>query len=211
MPSLWQNAEHITVCMPRSLNKGRGRNGGDMKRAAIFMADGCEEIEGLTVVDILRRAGIEIDMVSIGKDEKINGSHGIVFLADALISCFKPGDYDAFIIPGGKKGTENLLASEAVKSILKTAFEEGKLVAAVCAAPTVLGAAGILKEKKATCYPGFEDRLDCKTFSEERVVVDGNVITSRGMGTSIEFALAIVRYLEGAEKADTISKGIIFR
>ena len=175
------------------------------------MADGCEEIEGLTVVDILRRAGIDIDMVSIGKDEKINGSHGIVFLADTVLSGFKADGYDAFVIPGGKKGTENLLASEEVKSILKNAYDSGKLVAAVCAAPTVLGAAGILKEKKATCYPGFEDGLCSASFSEERVVVDGNVITSRGMGTSIEFALAIVQYLEGAEKADTISKGIIFR
>ena len=181
-----------------------------MKRAAIFMADGCEEIEGLTVVDILRRAGIEIDMVSIGKEEKINGSHGIVFLADAVISSFKPDDYDAFMIPGGKKGTENLLASEAVKSILKTAFEEGKLVAAVCAAPTVLGAAGILKEKKATCYPGFEHRLDCKTCSEERVVVDGNVITSRGMGTAIDFALAIIERFQGAQAAEDMASRVVY-
>ena len=181
-----------------------------MKKAAIFMADGCEEIEGLTVVDILRRAGIEIHMVSIKDNKEITGSHNIVFMADRTFKDMD-SDYDAYICPGGKKGTENLLKCDDVKQKLIKGCSGGKLIAAVCAAPTVLGNAGILKDKKATCYPGFEEKLYCKEFSEDRVVKDGNVITSRGMGTSIEFALAIIEYLLDKEAAEAISHGIIFK
>ena len=181
-----------------------------MNKTAIFMADGCEEIEGLTVVDVLRRAGIEIDMISINGSESVKSSHGVTFLADRLFEQTNLDDYDAVVLPGGMPGTLNLKNHAGVFSAVQTFAAEGKLVAAICAAPSVLGAAGVLAGKHATCHPGFEDQLTGAVISEEPVVTDGNLITSRGMGTAIDFALAILRYFKDDAAAEQIKKNLVY-
>lgn len=181
-----------------------------MKKIGIFMADGCEEIEGLTVVDILRRAGIEIMMISITEKKEVQGAHNITFMADVLASEVNYDELDGVVLPGGMPGTLNLGTSEIVNKVIKEFAMAGKLVSAICAAPSVLGDAGILEGKRATCYPGFEEKLVGAAACEDGVVVDGNIITSRGMGTAISFALAIVSYLKNKEEAEALAKGIIY-
>ena len=182
-----------------------------MSKLCIFMADGVEEIEGLTVVDLARRAGIDIDMVSIMGKKMIDGSHGIKFETDALIEDIKPEEYDGLVCPGGLRGTQNLKADERVAALIREFCAAGKLVSAICAAPTVLGAAGVLEGKKATCYPGCEDGLTGADALTDKVVRDGNIITSRGMGTAIDFGLAIIEYLMDSKAADDMAKKIVFK
>lgn len=182
-----------------------------MSKVGIFMANGCEEIEGLTVVDILRRAGIEIDMISVMEQPQITGSHKISFICDKMMDDINADEYDGFILPGGMPGTTTLGADSRVITHIKSFLKEGKLVAAICAAPSVLGDNDILQGKKATSYPGFEDRLKGAEVVTDPVAVDGNVITSRGMGTAINFALAIVSYFIDENKADEIGKAIIWK
>lgn len=182
-----------------------------MSRIGIFMADGCEEIEGLAVVDIVRRAKMDITMISINGKKEVTGAHNVVFLADALASEVDFEEFDAIVLPGGGPGTRNLEADATVNQVIKKFAAEGKLVCAICAAPSVLGAAGILQGKRATCYPGFEDKLTGALVSEEAVVTDGNIITGRGMGAAIPFGLEIVRYLQGEEAAETIRSGIVYQ
>lgn len=182
-----------------------------MSKLGIFMADGCEEIEGLTVVDIARRAEIEVVMISISGKKEVVGAHNITFLADALASEVDYDELDGIVLPGGMPGTLRLGADAVVDKVIKEFAANGKLVSAICAAPSVLGKAGVLAGKRVTCYPGFEDKLSGADGCEDEVVVDGNVITSRGMGTAIPFALSIVRYLKGAEVAEELRKGIIYR
>lgn len=182
-----------------------------MSKLGIFMADGCEEIEGLTVVDITRRADIEITMISITEKKEVIGSHNIIFKADALAAEVNYDELDGIILPGGMPGTLKLGADETVNKVIREFAASGKLVCAICAAPSVLGTAGILSGKKAVCYPGFEDKLKGADVCGEEIAVDGNIITGRGMGTAIPFALSIVRYLKGDEAADELGKGIIYR
>lgn len=182
-----------------------------MKKLGVFMADGCEEIEALTVVDIARRAGIEVAMISITGEKVVKGAHGIHFETDIPADFMDFDMLDGIVLPGGMPGTLNLGAN---KYVLQTIIDfncKGKLVSAICAAPSVLGEAGLLKGKKATSYPGFEDKLVGADVVLEPVVVDGNMITSRGMGTAIPFALAIVEYLLDVETAEDLSRGIIYR
>lgn len=182
-----------------------------MKKLGIFMADGCEEIEGLTVVDLLRRAKLEIIMISIAEKKEVTGSHGVTFLADALASEVDYSGLDGIVLPGGMPGTLHLGEDETVNRVIREFADEGKLVSAICAAPSVLGAAGILRGKHATCHPGFEEKLLGAVTSEEAVVVDGNIITSRGMGTAIEFGLAIAAQFCGEEAMSQLKKGIVYR
>lgn len=182
-----------------------------MKKIGIFLADGFEEIEGLTVVDILRRAGVEAQMISIMGKKEISGSHNIHVQADV---CYEDVDFtelDGVVLPGGMPGTLNLGAHAGVNETMKSFAEEGKLVAAVCAAPSVLGQAGLLKGKKAACYPGYEDKLTGAEVVYDEVAEAGNIITSRGMGTTIAFALCILAYLESEEKAAQMAEKIVYR
>lgn len=181
-----------------------------MTKIGIFMADGCEEIEGLTVVDILRRAGIEIDMISINGKDEVTGSHSITFKCDVRLDEADIDSYDGLVLPGGLPGTTNLGANEKVTASIREFASSGKLVAAICAAPSVLGDNGILKGKRATSYPGLEDRLEGAKLSEDAVVRDGNIITSRGMGTAIPFALELTDYLIDEKKSKEIGSGIMF-
>ncbi len=181
-----------------------------MSRVCVFLADGFEEIEGLTVVDILRRAGVDTQTVSINGDRTVTGSHKISVQADV---CFKDADFtktQMLVLPGGMPGTLNLGACQELTDLIMDFNEKGKKVAAICAAPSILGDLGILKGRKAACYPGFEERLAGAEVVCDNVAVDKNVTTSRGMGTAIPFALALTEQLVSREKADEIKKGIIY-
>ena len=181
-----------------------------MAKTAILIANGCEEIEALTVVDLLRRAGIGIEMVSVTPEKKVTGSHGIRFETDLAAGEFVPEAYDGVILPGGMPGTRYLKESGFVTDILKSFSAQGKLTAAICAAPTVLGACGILNGRRAVCYPSMEDGLTGAEVLYNDVVRDGNVITSRGMGTAIPFALELIAFFLGKEEADAMAEKIVF-
>ena len=181
-----------------------------MSKVFIFFADGLEEIEGLTVVDMMRRAGIDISIVSMNGTLKITGSHNIEIGADMLLKDVRSTDGDMFVLPGGLPGTNYLAESAPLAQILKEAAVSGKYVAAICAAPSVLGGLGLLSGKNATCYPGFEDRLTGAKCRTDNVVVDGNIITSRGMGTAIDFSAALVALLTDDSKARALKQSIMF-
>ena len=182
-----------------------------MKKAAVFFADGFEEIEALTQVDLLKRAGIQADMVTVNKEKKAVGAHNIKIECDMTIDEIEKDGYDALILPGGMPGTKYLGQCKELTDLLLKYNSEGKIVAAICAAPSVLGALGILKGKKACCYPGFEEQLEGAEVTGTPVEKDGKVITSRGMGTAIDFGLAIVETFCGKEQADNLAKSIIYR
>ncbi len=178
------------------------------KMVYIFLADGCEEIEALTPIDILRRAGIKV--LTVGVDKKqIVGAHGIGIIADTDTNAFVPQKCDMVILPGGMPGTNNLAASKAVQKTLDMAKECGAYIAAICAAPIILGDRGELVGKRAACYPGFEERLTGATVLSEGVVTDGKIITARGMGVACDFALTLVKVLLGEDAAKKIAKQII--
>ena len=181
-----------------------------MKRTALLAADGFEEVEGLTVVDLLRRAGLTCDIIAVSDREEITGSHGIRIGADRSFSDTDFDSFDAVIIPGGLRGTEALLTDERIKTLLQQFSLAGKLTAAVCAGPAVLAAAGLLKGKKAVCYPGQESRLTDAIICSDPVMQDGSVITGRSVGTSIPFALKIIACLEDSRTADRIAESILF-
>lgn len=182
-----------------------------MGRVYVFLADGFEEIEGLTVVDLLRRAGAEVVTVSINGTKQICGSHKIEIGADAIFEETDFSDAELLVLPGGMPGTKYLGAHEGLTGLLRQTNEAGGGIAAICAAPSVLGDLGILKGKKATSFPGFEERLAGAEVQTCSVVTDGNVTTSRGMGTAIDFGLELVRRLFGEEKAEDLAKAIIYR
>lgn len=181
-----------------------------MGRVYVFLADGFEEIEGLTVVDILRRAGVETSMVSITDDLQVIGSHQIPIRTDICIKDANFDDAELLVLPGGMPGTLHLGQCRILTDQLVRFSKDGRKVAAICAAPSVLGDLGILKGKRACCYPGFEERLAGAEVAFDKVTVDGNVTTSRGMGTAIPFALALVEQLVSKEKAAELKKGIIY-
>lgn len=183
-----------------------------MAKAYIFLAPGYEEVEMLTVVDMVRRAKIEIAMVSVTGQKEVTSSHNVTVIADQLIEEVDFEEADMLILPGGIPGTPNLRACETLcDKLVEFAKDDRKWVAAVCAAPTVLGELGILDEKRATSYPSFEDQLICKEYLKDSVVVDGHVITSRGMGTCIDFAGAIITALKDEETAQQIKTAIVYQ
>ena len=181
-----------------------------MKTAYIFLADGCGEVEALTVVDILRRGKVDIKTVSITDKLQIISSHNITFNADMIIDDIKE-KADMIILPGGIPGTPNLAACDKLTNMINEYNEEGRYLAAVCAAPSVYGNMGLLKGRKATCYPGYEDKLLGATPVTDKVVVDGHFITSRGMGTCVDFGLKLLEILEDSDVSESIAKKIIYR
>lgn len=182
-----------------------------MSKVYIFFADGLEEIEGLTVVDMMRRVGIDISIVSMNDTLKVTGSHKIVMEADMLLKDVEVSAGDMFVLPGGLPGTTHLAESHELAGILKNAAAAGKYVAAICAAPSVLGGLGLLDGKKATCYPGFEDKLTGAHCVTDNVVTDKNIITSRGMGTAIEFSAQLIALLKDEKTAEDLKKSIMFK
>ena len=181
-----------------------------MSKVYVFLADGFEEIEGLTVVDLLRRAEIETITVSVMGREEIIGSHRIPVVADTLIGDVHPTVEDLLVLPGGMPGTTNLDEHPGVKRVVEDYVTSGKYVAAICAAPSILGGMGLLKGKRAACYPSVEDKLSGAVISRLPVVQDGNIITSRGMGTAIDFALKLTEILFDREKAEELAASIIY-
>lgn len=182
-----------------------------MSEVCIFFADGLEEIEGLTVVDLLRRADIDVSIVSITGSRTVTGAHHIVIHTDALFEDMDFSQTKLFVLPGGMPGTKHLNAHAGLAQLLPGAARQGLYIAAICAAPSVLGGLGLLKGKSATCYPGFEDKLTGADVKTEPVVIDGNIITSRGLGTAIEFSGALIGLLRSDEQAGQILDSIMYR
>ena len=182
-----------------------------MPKVAVILAEGFEEVEAITPVDLLRRAGIDCVTVSLGEEKLVPSSRHIPVLADRSWDEMDFDGCDGVVLPGGLAGTERLLLDARVEALLRRFGEAGKLTAAICAAPTVLARAGLLAGRRAICYPGLEDRLTGAEVCCETVVRDGTVITSRGMGTSVPFGLALVEYFLGKEKADALAAKIVYR
>ncbi len=181
-----------------------------MSRVSVFFAPGFEEIEALTVVDILRRAAIDVDMVSITEEDKVTGSHKITIGMDKLLKDVDFEETDMIVLPGGMPGTTNLEACEPLMEQVGAFYEKGKYIAAICAAPSIFGHRGMLRGKAACANPGFESHLDGADVKQDPAVVSGHIITSRGMGTAIPFALAILKELQGEEAMLQMKKNIIY-
>ena len=173
----------------------------------MFLANGFEEIEALMPLDLMRRAGLEVTTVGVGGKD-ITGSHGITVKADITDSDFADNAPECVILPGGMPGTKNLDASPVVHKALDDALENNSLICAICAAPMILGKRGILRGKKATCFPGFEEYLEGATVGG-RAVRDGQVITGIGMGAALEFGIEIVSALKGREEAEKLAAAVL--
>ena len=175
-------------------------------KVTTFLTEGFETVEALAVVDVLRRAGVTVDLVSVTDKRQIKSAQGITVLAEYTFDEYNMKEADAVFLPGGPGHVHYEENKELIENIKEFA-DNNKYVAAICAAPSILGRAGILNGKRATCFPGFESDLKGATLADvtERVVVDGNIITSRGMGTSIDLGLELVRVLVGNEKADELA------
>lgn len=179
-----------------------------MPKVAILLADGFEEVEAMAVVDILRRA--EIETVIAGLHEgPVTSARRVRVIPDTVLDTIRPDDFDMIVLPGGQPGSDNLNSDPRVRALIRAFAEKGKLTAAICAAPYVLGNAGILEGKKATAYPSYRERLGGAVYAEKPVVADGNVLTSRGPGTAFCFGLAIVERLAGKEAALKIKEAML--
>jgi len=176
-----------------------------MKKVVLFLAEGFEEIEALTPVDVLRRAGLEVTTVSISTNKLVNGAHGITLLADALFKEINYNSIDLLILPGGMPGANNLNAHPELKQLLVEFASQNKLIGAICAAPLVLGELGLLKDKKATCYPGFESHLKEAHITSAQVETDYNITTAKGVGAAMAFSLRLVEILLDEQTAKDLS------
>ena len=174
----------------------------------MFLANGFEEIEALCPLDLLRRAGLEVTTVGVGGDA-ICGSHGITVHADIPEGMYADSTPDMIVLPGGMPGSKHLDECRTVDMALKAAVRHDAYIAAICAAPMVLGHRGLLEGKTATCYPGFEKELTGATISEKRVVRDGKIITAAGMGVALEFGLELVKALKGEETAKVLRAAVL--
>lgn len=179
------------------------------KTILVHLATGFEEIEAITIIDVLRRAGLHVVTVSVTDDLKVTGAHNITIQADQL---FKDSDYDRaamIILPGGMPGTSNLMNHKGLESQLIKFNTEKKWLGAICAAPMVLGSLGFLEGRHAVCYPGFETKLVGATVTQMPFALDGNIITGRGVGTALDFSLEIVRLLKGGELAAELRSALV--
>lgn len=180
-----------------------------MEKVFVFLANGFEEIEAIAPIDILRRAELDVVTVSISDSKTVAGAHGVKVEADQLFTETTFGENDYYVLPGGYDGMMNLSAHQGVNELLTKQHGAGKKLAAICASPSVLGKLGILEGKEAICYPGFEGNLTGATISKNSVVEDGNVITGKGPGVAVQFALKIVESLKGKETADQVAGGLM--
>ncbi|MBQ8600386.1 MAG: DJ-1/PfpI family protein [Clostridia bacterium] len=181
-----------------------------MSQVIVLLAEGFEELEAFAPVDLLRRAGAEVLTVSITDNTAVTGARGIKAVADAALKDVDFNKMNMLVLPGGYPGYVNLGKSQEVCSLVTRTYEAGKTVAAICGAPSILGTLGLLTDKKATCYPGMEEELRCKEVSFENVVEDGNIITSRGAGTAVDFALKLIERVVSSEKAKEIKESIVY-
>lgn len=171
----------------------------------VFLADGFEEIEAVTPIDVLRRGGVPVRTCSITESCLVTGAHQIPFYADTTLAELSDPE-EVILLPGGMPGTLNLKNCEELKKRILSHNEKGKILAAICAAPTILGAFGLLKDKEATCFPGMEEELFAKKHLDKKVVISGNVVTSRGAGTASDFAFALLSLLKGEKLAQELSE-----
>jgi 4-methyl-5(b-hydroxyethyl)-thiazole monophosphate biosynthesis len=182
-----------------------------MKKVFIFLAEGFEETEAVATIDVMRRGGLDVTSVSITGKQTVTSSHGVTINADTLFEKADISSADMLVLPGGMPGASNLNAHAGIKNTLKEFAENGKKIAAICAAPLVLGGLGLLEGKKATAYPGFESTLKGATYIKSPTVKDGNIITGRGPGFAFQFGLAIVEELLGKAKADEVAEGMLLK
>lgn len=179
-----------------------------MKKVLVLLPPGFEDIEAVTIVDILRRGGARVTLAGTSQGP-VEGSRGIKIVPDCLFDTVSSTDFDLVVLPGGQPGTSNLQKNDKVLAFLKTMHSAGKLVGAICAAPLVLQDAGLLKGKNATCHPSVRENLHSAHYREERVVVDGNIITSQAPGTAMEFSLKLLEVLFNKERAITVNTGVM--
>ncbi|MGN1313429.1 MAG: DJ-1 family glyoxalase III [Lachnospiraceae bacterium] len=176
----------------------------------VFLAEGFEEIEALTVVDLLRRAGIETRMVSVTSHKQVTGSHQIPVVTDTLLEEVDFGQMEMIVLPGGMPGTLGLEACKPLIEQVKSFHAMGKPIAAICAAPTILGRLGLLEGRVACCYPGMEKELTGAQVTQAAVAKEDNLITSRGMGTAIDFSLSIIEQFKGSQAAGEMAEKIVY-
>ena len=175
----------------------------------MFLADGFEEVEALCPLDILRRAGLEVTTVGIGGKDIIQGAHGITVHADIPDVMYRDSSPEMLILPGGMPGSKNLDESRIVDAALRAASRKGAFLAAICAAPMVLGKRGYLSGKNAVCFPGFEEHLTGASVDENKTVVrDGNIVTAKGMGAAFDFGLELVKCLKDDRTAESIKRSV---
>ncbi len=182
-----------------------------MNQIYAFLAEGFEEVECLAVVDLLRRAKFQVSLISITGEKAVTGSHHITVLADALFEDIDLNKADLLFLPGGVPGTPNLAAHKALTSALKTHAANGKRLAAICAAPSILGKLNLLNGKKATCYPGWEDKLLGAICQPEGVVTDGMITTARGLGFAMDLGLELITLLSDQKTSDEIKSNIQYQ
>ncbi|MDE5602523.1 MAG: DJ-1/PfpI family protein [Helicobacter sp.] len=179
-------------------------------RVLIPLGDGFEELEAISIIDVLRRVGCEVILASLKTSLEVSSQGKVKLIADKNIFDIQADSLDAVVFPGGWEGTQNLANSESLKHILHTLDTKGKIIAAICAAPLALFKMGILKDKRFTCYPGIEEMISNNNYQAmPNVIEDGNVITSRGPATALEFAFVLAEKLVGLEKAQEIKKGML--
>lgn len=182
-----------------------------MAKIYAMIADGTEEVECLAVVDVLRRSGMDVVLTSVGESVQVVSSHNITILADTTIDQTDMSDGDVIFLPGGMPGAQNLSDCAALVEQLKQADAQGRRIAAICAAPAVvLGRHGLLKGRRATCYPGFENDLTGARYEDQKVVTDGNITTGVGLGAALDLGLELVRLLLGKETSDAIKDQICY-
>ena len=182
----------------------------NMAKAYEFLANGFEDIEALAPVDILRRSGVEVKTVSIGDSIEVESAHGVTVKADMLFADADFADADLLLIPGGMPGAKNIDEHEGVRRAVMCQAEAGRLVGAICAGPMVLGHLGLLRDRRATCYPGFEDQLEGAEYTAALCTVDGNIITGKGPGASFEYGCTLVTLLKGERVAEALKKGMMY-
>ena len=182
-----------------------------MKTIFVFLAEGFEEIEALTPVDVLRRAGLSVETVSVMEEQVVTGAHGVPVLADKMFADINPEDAEMILLPGGMPGATNLDAHEGLSQMILDFAKEEKPLAAICAAPLVFGNRGLLQDKKATCYPGFETYLQGADYTAALVEKDGNFITAKGPGAALEFAFDIVEKYCGCQMVNVLKHGMMIQ
>jgi 4-methyl-5(b-hydroxyethyl)-thiazole monophosphate biosynthesis len=181
-----------------------------MPKVVVLLAEGFEEVEAMSIVDILRRADIEVVLAGL-QEGSVSSARKVRVLPDTVISTVRPEDFDMLILPGGQPGSDNLNADGRVKNLIQGFHDKGKLTGAICAAPYVLANAGVLEGRHVTSYPTYREKLGKVVYEEKTVVEDGNILTSRGPGTAPCFALAIVERLVGKGKAEQIKEGMLLQ
>ena len=182
-----------------------------MKTIFVFLADGFEEIEAITPIDVLRRAGLNVQTVSVMEEQIVAGAHGIPVVADKMFADIHLEDAEMLLLPGGLPGATNLDAHQGLSNMIMAFASEEKPLSAICAAPLVFGNRGLLQGKKATCYPGFESYLTGAEYTAALVETDGNFITAKGPGAAMDFAFAIVEKYCGIEKVNELKSGMMIK